>query len=251
MVMMGFALPALAQEASFTITFKDNDLDKNSTLTSEQLLGEISEGNQYVASASDIDKVYAGMYGLKFSSAKANGKVTLNLSADGQVNATKIVVNAKSYGTDKAAIAVNGMSSQSLTTSFEDYTFPLSNPTTLQSITLTATKRIFLKSITVYYLEGGADLQDPGFSFSSDSYTYITGTNFDGPTFDNPNNVNVSFASTDEDVATVDAGGNVTVTGAGTTMISASSEADDTYRSGYAAYTLTVMKGGFINSPDA
>ena len=82
---------------------------------------------------------------------------------------------------------------------------------------------------------------EPGFSFSATSAEVTLGEEFTAPTFSNPNNVEVSFASSDESVATINTQGVVTIVAAGTTTISATSEETDTYRAGSASYTLTVI----------
>ena len=53
----------------------------------------------------------------------------------------------------------------------------------------------------------------------------------------------VTYSSTNEQVATVDADGNVTIVGVGRTLITASSAATDSYDAGEATYTLQVMGG--------
>lgn len=79
-------------------------------------------------------------------------------------------------------------------------------------------------------------------AFSQDSVSVVLGEEFTAPTLSNPNNLPVTYSSSDENVATVDAQGNVTVVGAGTTKITASSEETDTYYAGSASYTLVVEK---------
>ena len=79
-------------------------------------------------------------------------------------------------------------------------------------------------------------------AFSQDSVSVVLGEEFSAPTLSNPNNLPVTYSSSDENVATVDAQGNVTVVGAGTTKITASSEETDTYYAGSASYTLVVEK---------
>ena len=50
----------------------------------------------------------------------------------------------------------------------------------------------------------------------------------------------ITYSSSDQEVATISTEGLVTVVGPGTTIIKATTEADDTYREGIAQYTLTV-----------
>jgi len=62
------------------------------------------------------------------------------------------------------------------------------------------------------------------------------------PVLTNPNELSVSYTSSDESVAIIDAQGEVTVVGMGATTITASSEATDVYTAGEASYTLRVYK---------
>ncbi|MCR4582345.1 MAG: Ig-like domain-containing protein [Prevotella sp.] len=66
------------------------------------------------------------------------------------------------------------------------------------------------------------------------------GETFTAPTLTNPYSVEVSWSSSDESVATVDASGNVTLVAAGTTVITATFAGNDDYKAGAASYTLTV-----------
>ena len=129
-----------------TIVFGDNDADATAVIDEDGLLAYITEGADYVDSAIDIDKVYKGATGLKFSSSKANGTLTLNF-AQAFENVTKVEVNAKRYGTDAAQI--NGVD---VTEEFDDYTI-MEDEEELASLTLTATKRVYVKSITISYKE--------------------------------------------------------------------------------------------------
>ena len=94
------------------------------------------------------------------------------------------------------------------------------------------------------YVKSGSATEthvDPGYSFSASTAEAILGESFTAPTFSNPNNVAVTFESTDETVATIAQDGTVTILAAGTTTIKATSEANDTYLAGTASYTLTVI----------
>ena len=81
----------------------------------------------------------------------------------------------------------------------------------------------------------------PGISFGEQKeYTVMYGESFTAPVLENPNGVEVTYDSTDTNVATVDAEGNVSIIGIGTTTIIASSEASDKYDYGHASYNLIV-----------
>lgn len=76
---------------------------------------------------------------------------------------------------------------------------------------------------------------------------------FTAPTLTKPDDLAVSYSSSNTNVATVDAStGNVTLLAAGTTTITAKSEETDTYLAGEASYTLTVLAltgNGSVDNP--
>ena len=82
--------------------------------------------------------------------------------------------------------------------------------------------------------------KDAGLAYATTSITKFEGdANFTN-TITNPNSLNVTYASSDESVATIDNNGEVTILAAGTTTITASYSGDEIYMSGSASYTLTV-----------
>lgn len=97
-----------------------------------------------------------------------------------------------------------------------------------------------IATITVTTADGQAKTA-AGLSFSENSLTVNVGEEPTFPTLNNPNNLPVSYASSNESVATVNAAGVVSILAAGETTISATSEETDTYYAGYASYTLTVI----------
>ena len=84
--------------------------------------------------------------------------------------------------------------------------------------------------------------QDVTMVFSPTSATATIGESFTEPTLTtDPANLTVTYSSSEESVATVDAStGAVTLVAAGTTTITATFAGDDSYNSGSASYTLTV-----------
>ncbi len=81
---------------------------------------------------------------------------------------------------------------------------------------------------------------EAGLSFSASNFTATIGETNEFPVLDNPNNLTVTYSSTNVDVATVDEEGNITLLAAGQTTIKATSEEDDTYKAGSASYLLVV-----------
>ncbi len=141
-------LGASAFAADPVITYKSNKNDATNDLTSNTYSAQVEAGAD-VATFNSVTKVYPGKNGLKFSSSKANGTLVLDLTADYQLPYTKAIVNAVAYGSDKAKLAVNGSEAQALTTTLSDYTFVFDGTTTLTQLTLSATKRLYVKSITL------------------------------------------------------------------------------------------------------
>ena len=91
-----------------------------------------------------------------------------------------------------------------------------------------------------FVLTGTSSKTAAGLAYSTAKYATTFGAAFATPELTNPNGLDVTYASSEEGVATVDADGNVTIVGAGTTTITASSEETDDFYEGSASYTLTV-----------
>lgn len=84
--------------------------------------------------------------------------------------------------------------------------------------------------------------QPAGLAYETTEYSVNLGETFNAPSLTNPNNLTVSYASSDQSVATVDAGtGAVTLHAAGTTTITATSTETEEYLAGSATYTLSVI----------
>ncbi len=99
---------------------------------------------------------------------------------------------------------------------------------------------MYLDGITFSWEAG--DKQPAGLSFSETAYTANLGETFTAPTLTNPNNLTVTYDSSDPTVATVDENtGAVTLVAAGTTTITATFAGNDEYEAGNASYTLTVV----------
>ena len=108
----------------------------------------------------------------------------------------------------------------------------------------------------VMYNEAGAVVLDPaGISYSRKQYDITLGDTVDFVTLNNPNNLPVTYASSNTNVATIDSDGNVEVVGVGTTTISATSEKTDKFDAGYASYVINVKapadpSESIVNTPE-
>ena len=99
------------------------------------------------------------------------------------------------------------------------------------------------------YLSGSASytltvsLADAGLAWDKDIYNFTYGEDFTQPSLTNSHGLSVSYSSSDENVFTVDASGNVSLVSAGTAYLYAAFEGDDTYASSTAYCTVKVSKG--------
>ena len=87
-----------------------------------------------------------------------------------------------------------------------------------------------------------SNLKDPGLAWSADSFEATIGAENKFPTLTNTYNLGITYESSQPGVATINANGVITLVAAGSTMISASSAANETYSSSKDSYVLTVLK---------
>ena len=103
-----------------------------------------------------------------------------------------------------------------------------------------------IKALTIKYENaGGETLKQAGLSFGdpAPSFLVFLEREFTAPTLSNPNGLTVTYASSNENVVSVDPEtGEVYINGVGTATITASSEETDTYSAGSASYTVNVVQ---------
>ena len=119
----------------------------------------------------------------------------------------------------------------------------LSTAATATSFTLAAgEKYAVVMSITITPLTGNEKLP-AGLSYSETKFEGVAGESFTAPTLNNPNNLTVTYTSSDEEVATVNATtGEVSLKGAGNVTITATFAGNDSYESGSASYSIEVKE---------
>ena len=86
-----------------------------------------------------------------------------------------------------------------------------------------------------------SSLKDPALAWSSDSFEATIGSENSFPSLTKTQNVSVSYESSQPEVATIDGSGVITLVAAGSTLIKASSTANETYSASTASYLLTVV----------
>ena len=185
----------------------------------------------------------------KFGTAKKMGSATtpsIALSGNGTLtfragawkkDAQELILTAEGATLDVEGVTMSNEGA------FTDYTVPITGATGNVKITFKgagASKSRFFLDDVVVTATGAATKKAAGLEFSTTSATAVVGQPFTAPTLSNPNNLAVTYSSSDEDVATVAADGTVTIKAAGTTTIKATSEETAEYYAGSASYTLTV-----------
>lgn len=247
-----------ANADSYTIQFKA-DINSNNQgaaiSTTTALADVIQSGTEYVASFSDLTQAYqACNYGMKIGANKQAGKITINLSEAGIVNASKIEVYASaSKNPTFQKLKVNDTEfsfvAGEVTSSFK--VCAIEPNSQIDNIVLAKTNAsstssqqgfIFIDKIVVTY--DNSDTREPaGLAWSESSVTVLTTelADFTAPTLTNPNSVAVTYASDNTEVATVTEAGTVTLTGTkGTAKITASFVGNESYKPQEVSYTITV-----------
>ena len=106
------------------------------------------------------------------------------------------------------------------------------------------------ESFAFYKLDSDApadEREEAGLSFAIGSYEVEVGASPFTNELTNPHDLAVTYSSTNNEVATVDASGLVTIEGIGTATIKAEFAGDDNYFSGSATYTVTVTSAPYSN----
>ena len=129
------------------------------------------------------------------------------------------------------------------------YTYPVTVAAGTQDITITfsnsTSSNIRLDDIKLFQ---GESLLPAGLSWGTASREVTIGAvdnNF--PTLTNPNNLSVSYSSDNEEVATIDAEGTITLVSAGVANITAKFDGNDKYAAGEVTYKLTVKAGSTVD----
>lgn len=252
--MIGFSQWANAQEEIFKETF-------------DKVSGNMTNANSSVNFETDADN--AGWSGIKYYG--AGGCIKLGSNSDAgslkspsidlsDPNATyTLTFNACAWKNDKNSINIIVDDQEPITieelSNLGDYanelyaktfTVELKNGTATSTITFESVQkskaRFFLDNIVITKAGGsGVELEDPQCAFSAETATYTLGEAFSAPTFTTVSDGEVTYKSSNADVAIVDNSGNITAVAAGETTITASIAATDTYAAGSASYTLNVV----------
>ncbi|MDE5900024.1 MAG: Ig-like domain-containing protein [Muribaculaceae bacterium] len=237
------------RENPFTVEFKKGTSKDGigDLTTTTDLFNVILVGAQYIDSVTKTSGTvkYQSTDGIRIGASSSAGSVTFKL--DQSYVISKIVLGFAPYNTkDNGAVTVNSVTQNFSSSDMPAelvYEYTGTDKKSVEEIVITtggSTKRALISSITVYYEEGNQASAE--LAFANNEYTAFLGATFTSPKATTVSNGQITYASSNTDVATVDEQtGDVTVLAVGTTVITASVAETEEFYSGEAEYTLTVV----------
>ena len=181
-----------------------------------------------------------------------NGSITLNATKNSGGNKYMVIQTSNTAFVSDATVKSNG-SSCAWKNDRNGYNTPETSSGNTDAIVATFNVTagtpyyVLFDSFNAWSFTGftfrkqAVDIADSDFGFIYSSKKTYKGESYEGNMFVNRHNVSVSYSSSDENVATVNAStGDVTLVGAGTATITASFEGNSDYNSKNASYTLNV-----------
>jgi hypothetical protein len=246
-----------ASADTYSWTASKQEFDKaNSTTTLEG----ISWTNNIASSGWDTSRA------VKFgSNSSAPGTLTLTTSDLKDKTVTQVDLTYAGTGVSKVAVAVGGTNFTTTTTSLTtsgtataDITFTGSaSGDVVITLACTSKKPMFLKAIKIAYADKEtdpstptdpetpstpADLSADELGWSAESANAFLGVTPDLPTLTNTQNLDVTYSSSSQEVATIATDGTVTILAEGSTTISAAFAGNDRYNAKTVSYTLNVTQ---------
>lgn len=219
---------------------KWNDNIANSTIKADNVNWTFEKGGGANAcvklgASSDFGKATTPALGINTSTATLSFKAGAWVSKDEK---TIINITANNGGT------VNPSTITLKKGEWTDYTCTISGATEKTTITFAASQksnnRFFLDEVMVYYGNKPVVQHTQQISFNKTSVECYINDTFTEPVLSG-NKTTVTYSSSDEKVATVDAAsGKVTILSAGKTEITATAEETEEYKAASANYSLTV-----------
>lgn len=163
--------------SSSTIEFKDYG-SATDELTKETIQNDLVKGKD-IATVSAVSKAFKGSGGVRFGSGSAGGSITLTIAS---TQVTKLIINAKVYGSDSSTVTVKTNNSSSGTfnpiSSFANYEFSVNKTVTSIIVSSSSSKnRFYLKSIDIV---SGSGSGTDSITEWGVSYLHIGDSSFDG-----------------------------------------------------------------------
>lgn len=266
-ILSGFYCQAYAQEPEIILSESFDNVSGNGWGGNDFSTDLTNKLDEYTSVSGWTGvKVYNAPGAIKLGSGGGLGSITTpEIDLSDPTATYTLTVNASSWNKKYSVIYVqvdgedvyeiSGLENSSdyeNTLKNQSFTITLPTGTTTSKVTFTnkvKDKAYFLDNIVITKAGGsGVELEDPKCAFSAETATYTLGDAFTAPTFTTVSDGEVTYKSSNTDVATVDNSGNITAIAAGTTTITASVGVTDTYKPGSASYTLTVIDPSILFS---
>lgn len=241
---------------NYNITFTTSSSDGSTEIkTTTQPSTVISDNAIYVSgfTGNCTKAYYKCKNGVKLSSSSVSGVLEFNIKDDYQNYIKSIKIISAKYGTEDSSISlyVNGETT-ALSTNInpgEEFVYTFENAIKISSIKLSSTKRSYISKIVLTSGEAPSTtattttIDDTGIT-NTDVYTSTAAGSLSATVTANNEAISgatVTWASSDEGVATIDANGAVTLVAAGTTTITATYVGvANQYQGSSATYILNV-----------
>lgn len=144
-----------AEIRSYTISFGAAS-SSTQTLDNSDFLDAVATGRGYIADVTSVVNVFPEIGSVKLSSSKNNGKFNIHLTESASIIPEYYEVVAARYDNtrdEQASITINGETAFIPETTTETYRIdiPTIQPQKITNLIVDANKRLYLKSITVYY----------------------------------------------------------------------------------------------------
>lgn len=153
--MLAAAVASQAEIRSYTIEF-GAEYASTESLDNSNFTTAVAKGRGYIEAVTSVVNVFPEKNCIKLGSSKNDGKFNIHLTDNASIIPEYYVVNAARHSSNRdveAAVMLNSETVYIDDTEFADYRIdiPAIAPQKISALTLDASKRVYIKSITVYY----------------------------------------------------------------------------------------------------
>jgi hypothetical protein len=167
----------------------------------------------------------------------AESPITLQIGDFKKINVIQnpVIANLPELCWESSNIEVAWVSSEGIVYATSEGTTTITVSKPASSISATVTVKVVIGE------EPEPEKKDTGLAWSAESVT-VTSAQDQLPTLTNPNNLTVTYTSSNPDVASITEEGKITLVDGGVSVISASFAGNDEYKEDSVSYTLTYNK---------
>ncbi len=161
---------------------------------------------------------------------------------NGTITGAQVVING--YNVPTMELDINGKLYEGTDISNVDYCYTWSDEAGAETITLSMPAVFdwrYIHTVDLTYQRDLGGKKPADLSFSATSAEVVMDDIKGLPELSNPNNLPVTWTSSNEEIATVDAEGKLDLKAPGTVVITATTPGNDEFGDGNAKYTLTVI----------